>query len=148
MLGTIATTDILKIGGTYTFTFETSRILEYRTPAWVMEQLQYYMQNYGQITGVTSPTFSTKYVVTVVPKIEATLLQWMSAFSYSWDKMGYGAVSLTAVEVGFFPTTPITPGTIVGGFTGAITDIIKPVLIAAVVALVAMEFVRSRARST
>lgn len=144
MLGTISATDILKTDRTYTFTYETSRVLEYRTSSWVMEKLQYYMQNYGQVTGVTSPTFSTKYVITVMPKIEATLSQWLSAFDYSWNKMGYGSVSLTAIEAGFFPTTPVSAGTITSGITGMITDLIKPVLIAGVIALVAMEFVRTR----
>lgn len=149
MLGVIAATDTLKIGGTYTFTYETSRVLEYHTTSWVMEQLNYFMQNYGQVTGVTSPTLSTKYVVTVIPKIEATLSQWLTAFDYSWNKIGYGGVSLTAIEAGFIPTAPGGIKSITSGITGAITepiiDILKPILIAAVVALVAIEFVRAKA---
>jgi hypothetical protein len=99
-------TDILITGEKYTFTFSHGRIFEYRTADWVKERLTYFMQNWGDIILADRPLFSNRYIVVVVPKVQASLSQWLSAFDYSWKNMGYGSATLVLAEGGIGSSQP------------------------------------------
>jgi len=71
-------------------------------------------------------------VIVIVPTMDVSVSDWVSAFDTSWKDMGYGGASLVQVEGGVVSTAPggvqqILPemGTIVGTTAASI---LKPLL--------------------
>jgi len=132
-LGAILTSGaILKSGSQYTFTWSHGRFFEYNTEAWVKENLNYRLQNFGEVVSTNRPLFSDHWVIVIVPTMDVSVSDWVSAFDASWKDMGYGGASLVQVEGGAVSTAPggvqqIIPevGTIVGKTA---FEILKPLL--------------------
>lgn len=151
--GYLTSADILKAGDRYTFTFDHGRIFEYHDITWIVGQLSFYMQNYGHIITADRTLFSDRYVIVVEPTLTATLQQWLDAFDYSWEHMGYGKATFIIAEGGIGSSEPggvnslaKQVGGAVGGFTaGTISGILKeiwPYLALGAGAYILLEFVR------
>ncbi len=115
--GVMVSSDVLQTGGTYTFTFSINQLLITTSDIEIQNKLQYFMQNYGDISSVVRPIFSGRFVVTVVPKASYSLSAWLSAFNYSWSNIpGYEGVTFLTVEGG---ATSSVPGGLPGVAIGA-----------------------------
>lgn len=112
----LLSSDKLSPGNQYVFTFESGKWIEISSSSDVQDRLRYFMQNYGDVLRVDRALFSGRYTVVVAPKIEATLPQWLTAFTYAWINMGYGDAKYISAEGG---TISSQPGGLPQLFTGA-----------------------------
>lgn len=99
-LGELLTSDkILSLNKKYTFQFDSGKLIDLKSDSWVLDQLRFFMQNYGEVVSVDGFITAKSYAIVVYPKIETTLANWLSAFEYSWKGMGYsGVVFIKATE--------------------------------------------------
>lgn len=112
----LLSSDKLSPKNQYVFTFESGKWIEISSSSDVQDKLRYFLQNYGDVVRVDRALFSGRYTVVVIPKIEATLPQWLTAFIYAWINMGYGDARYISAEGG---TTSSQPGGLPQLFTGA-----------------------------
>ncbi|MBT9169558.1 MAG: hypothetical protein DDT19_02919 [Syntrophomonadaceae bacterium] len=118
--------SVLNIGSVYTFTFEHGRIFEFRTDSWVRERLNYFMQNFGRVISARRPLFTNRYTITVIPRIRASLSDWLSAFDYSWRQMGYRAASFIIAEAGGEVTEPVGIQRVARGVGETVAEALRP----------------------
>ncbi len=98
--------DILRTGNEYIFTFEHGRIFEYRSDSWVEQNIRERIANFGQVISVKRPLFSNRYLITVIPTVDAPLSDWLNVFDVIWRDMGYGKASFLVAEEGRISTQP------------------------------------------
>ncbi len=84
----LSRSDILAQGEPYTFTYTSGEKLQ-DSESWVLEQLRFFMVNYGGVQSVARGFLSGRYVVTVIPSHEYDLADWMAGFEWSFQQMGW-----------------------------------------------------------
>ncbi len=127
--------DTLSSGTSATFTFETTgffgSFFAFVSETSILEGLRERMANYGNILSVTRYFLSDRFVVTVIPDTQVTLLDWLSAFDVSWRDMGWDNIAFIQAEGGTVSTQPggvaqILPS--IGSVIGTTAQgIIKPI---------------------
>ena len=145
----LTSAEILFTGSKYTFTFDHGRLFEYNSATYVLEQMRNLMQNYGEIVTVNRAMFSSRYVIVVVPKIDTTLLNWLTAFNYAWKTMGYNNTTFIVVEAGDVSSQPggttqivKSAGTAAGETVMEMIQPLLPVIIGVGVILVGLSLYR------
>ncbi len=155
--------DILTAGEPYTFTYTGLSFLFLFQPSEqsVMDQLRPLMANFGDITGVSRGLFSSEWAITVIPKGDYALSDWLGetdppgGFRYSFDTMGQTGASFVQAEGGTVSTKPggvsqaisDTAGAVASTAGNTIAAAVKPLapyLIIGAGALLAIEYMRGR----
>lgn len=90
--------EILKKNAIYTLTFDHGRIFEYRSDSWVFSNLREQLSQYADVKSVNRPFFSSRYVVILSPKSNVAFVDFRNMIMNAWEQMGYGNISLLAVE--------------------------------------------------
>lgn len=124
----VLSSSVLRPRNEYVFTFEHGRIFEYRSDSWVLENLRDRMANYGDVISVNRPLFSSRYLVTVIPTLERSLAEWVSAFDSSWKDMGYGNAVFVMAEEGRVASEPGGVAQIIPEIPKLTGELVKPVL--------------------
>jgi len=106
MFGALLTSNILGTGQIYTFAFESGEWFFFDTTGTIQSGLRERMANYGEVISVTRGLFSDRYIVTVIPTVETTLNNWLSAFDTSWRDIGYDNIIFISAEGGTVSTQP------------------------------------------
>ena len=106
MFGILLSSNILSIGQTYSFTFESGEWFFFDNTGEIQAGLNERMANLGEIVSVTRSLFSDRYIVIVVPTNETTLGDWLSAFDVSWRDIGYDNIIFITAEGGILSTQP------------------------------------------
>ncbi|MFH1398964.1 MAG: hypothetical protein ABIG95_02540 [Candidatus Woesearchaeota archaeon] len=147
----LITSAVLQKGNIYTFTFEHGRLFEYNSDSAVTEDMKYYMKNYGEVISASRAFFSDRYVIIILSTSSYTLSDWLTAFKYSWDNMGYGNANFLFAEGGYGSSqaggvTAITAGvgSSVGSTIAATLKPLTPYLIGGGIILIAIEFFRRK----
>jgi len=128
MFGALLTSNILSIGQTYSFTFESGGWFFWDVTGTIQAGLRERMANYGEIISVTRGLFSDRYVVTVIPTVETTVDNWLSAFDSSWKDMGYDNVIFITAEGGTVSTQPGGISEVVPQVGEVALSALKPIL--------------------
>ena len=98
--------DILTAGNQFTFSFESGEWFFLGSTSTIRSGLAERMANFGEVISVVRGLFSDRYIVTVVPTVNATLNDWLSVFDVSWRDMGYDNITFVAAEGGVVSTQP------------------------------------------
>lgn len=102
----LLSSEILTAGNQYVFTFESGEWLFLGSTATIRFDLAERMANFGEVISVTRGLFSDRYIVTIVPTVNVTLNDWISAFDVSWRDMGYDNIIFVASEGGVISSQP------------------------------------------
>ncbi len=128
MFGVLLTSNVLRIGQPATFTFESGEWFFFDTTGDIQAGLNERISNYGEIISVTRGLFSDRYIVTVVPVIETTVGNWLSAFDVSWRDMGYDNIIFISVEGGAVSTQPGGISQVIPQVGEVAVSALKPIL--------------------
>jgi hypothetical protein len=127
---TLSYYDYLEVGKTYTFVFRLKRLIEYRSDAWITQQLKDCMRLFGDVVSADTKTLPALYGdmrVVVVPRARYTVRNWVeNGFKVCLDRMGYGHV-FDRVETGEVRGGVIEE--VAQKTETAIASIIKPLMI-------------------
>lgn len=152
-------TNKLKSGTYYTFTYDAGFIIGVLigTTDYILTRLRPVMQDFADIIKVDHAFLSKKFLVTIVPKVEMSLEEWINFFAYAWNQIGYKSTQFIQAESGI---TSTQPGGIKGGvteiakgtgeiITGGVTETLRsltPVLIIGAIGLATVLFIKVKGR--
>jgi hypothetical protein len=127
--------NVLVAGNQYVFTFESGEWFFFGSISTIRDGLNERLANFGTITGVSRGFFSDRYVVNVVPSVNVTLSDWLSAFDVSWRDMGYDSITFVSAEGGLVSTQPGGVSEVVGNVLPSLgsavgstaSEILKPI---------------------
>jgi len=128
MFGVLLTSNILSIGQQYTFTFESGEWFFLDTTGVIQADLNERMANYGEVISVTRGLFSDRYIVIVIPTVETTLDNWLSAFDSSWRDMRYDNIIFISAEGGTVSTQPGGIAEVIPQVGEVAVSMLKPIL--------------------
>lgn len=128
MFGALLTSNILRIGQPATFTFESGEWFFWDVTGTIQAGLNERMANYGEVISVTRGLFSDRYIIVVIPTVETTLDNWLSAFDSSWRDMGYDNIIFISAEGGTVSTQPGGIAEVVPQIGEVAVSTLKPIL--------------------
>jgi hypothetical protein len=116
--GVVVSSDRLLVGQSYTFTYDAGIIIGVLigTTDYILTHLRPVMVDFCDIINVDHAFLSKKFTVTIVPKVQMTLEEWINYFRYAWDSIGYTSTVFIQAESGVVSTQQ-------GGIKGEVTDI-------------------------
>lgn len=140
--GNLGPNDVVDSNYLWTFSWGSGAIFNFKDDSDILQQLQDLMSNYGNVLSANRALFSGSYTITVQPNDDYYLKDWISAFQYSFQQMGFPGAYFRAVDQG---TESSKPGGLAGAAKSAAdaeknalhalsTEILVPIAIIAVVA--------------
>jgi hypothetical protein len=152
--------DVLGAGETYTFTYDSGKWFQ-PSEQNTLDQLRQQLVNLGDVVSVSRGFMSGRYVVTVVPKGDYTLADWMGetdppgGFRFSFNTMGWTSASFVQAEGGaksskaggLSEVVTDTAGAIASTAGSTLSAVIKPLapyLIVGAGILLTLEYMRHR----
>jgi|GEM_PF-6435211 len=128
--GTLSYDDYLEVGRTYTFVFRIKRLIEYRSDAWITNQLKECMKAFGDVVSADTKTLPALYGdmrVVVVPRGRYTVKDWVeNGFRICLNKMGYSHV-FDRVETGEVRTGVVEE--VAKKAEAAVASVVRPFII-------------------